>query len=73
MAWYWIVCIVFGYFLLGAIFGEVLDAVDGYDENFKVAALFFWPLIIALGITFGLLYLIQELGKFLINTILDRL
>lgn len=70
MAWYWIVCIVFGYFLLGAIIGEIFDAVEGCDEEFKVAILFFWPLIIAVVIIIGLFELIQALGKFLVNLIM---
>lgn len=70
MAWYWIVCIVFGYVLLGAIIGEVWDIIAGCDEDFKIVALFFWPLLIAVGIIIGLFYLIQALGKFLVNLIL---
>lgn len=73
MAWYWIVCIVFCYFLLGAIFGEVWDAIEHCDEDFKAALLLVWPIIIALGILIFLLYLIHTLGKFLVNTILARI
>lgn len=73
MAWYWIVCIVFGYFLLGAIIGEVWDFVGYCGEDLKIACLLFWPLVIVVGIALGLLYLIQALGKFLVNTILARI
>lgn len=73
MAWYWIVCIVFGYLLFGAIFGEIWHAVDGCDEDFKIACLLVWPLVIVVSITIGLLYLIQVFGKFLANTILAKI
>lgn len=70
MAWYWIVCIVFCYVLFGAIVGEVWDIIAGCDEDFKIVAIFFWPLLITIGIILGLFYLIQALGKFLVNTTL---
>ena len=73
MAWYWIVCIVVGYFLLGAITGEIWDAVEGCDDNFKAFSLVLWPLLIAVCIVIGLLLLIQMLGKFLVNTIRARI
>ena len=73
MAWYWIVCIVFGYFLLGAIIGEIWDAVGYCDEGFKAILVIVWPLMVVVGIAVGLFYLIQALGKFIVNLILARI
>jgi len=73
MAWYWIVCIAFAYFLFGAVIGEVWDAIEGCDDDFKVTLVLIWPLLIALGILLCLFYLIQALGKFLVNTVVARI
>ena len=70
MAWYWIVCIAFGYLLLGAIIVEVWDIIGHCDEDLKIGVIIFWPPLIVVAIVLGLLFLIHELGKFLVNTIL---
>lgn len=45
MAWYWIVLIVIGYLICGAILTGIVSALgNGVDEDDKFAMVLMWPL-----------------------------
>ena len=73
MAWYWIVCIVLGYLLLGAVIGEIWDNVDYCGEDFKLAILVAWPIILAIVLVFGSIAVIQGIGEFIVNAVGARI
>lgn len=67
MAWYWIVAIAIGYFIIGGI---IAAAVEGYDRDITdgmVAITLCWPIFAALAIVVGAFYSFVYLGKLIVR------
>lgn len=68
MEWYWIIFIGIGYLIIGGIAAAIADRLDGgIDEDFAIALVVFWPIIISIFIFIGLIFGIIKGCKWMIN------
>jgi hypothetical protein len=47
MAWYWIILIIIGYFVVGSVFAGLMTWVDEFDDDDLIPFMVFgWPLLV---------------------------
>lgn len=64
MAWYWIVLIVIGYFLIGILTATFLFLISGEDdEDELMAVIFLWPMVLSLVIAITPFVLFHQIIK----------
>lgn len=47
MAWYWIILIIIGYFVVGSVFAGLMTWIDEFDDDDLMPFMVFgWPLLV---------------------------
>ena len=69
MAWYWIVLLIIGYFVIGSILGKIFGEDE---EEFIVAIVLFWPLLGSIALPIGIVWGIYIIIDWLIDAISNQ-
>ena len=61
MAWYWIILIIIGYFIVGSVFAGLMTWVDEFDDEDLIPFMVLgWPLLVPILLIFLLCVYIIE-------------